>query len=112
MKPVEISNAKIYFNAYFTEFVGLTDAEDVSVLKDGRTIDGQKAGVLDYSFAGVGAFLPFVSVGTAKQVLKNFWRVGDNEIVDNFFIKSGVKNFDEFYQKVRHLSAEERIAEY
>ncbi len=108
----QISTSQIYFHAYFVEFGGLTDAEDVSVLKDGRTIDGEKAGVLDYSLAGVGAFIPFVSGGTAKQVLKGFWRVGDNEIVDNFFIKRGVKNFDEFYQKVKHLSAEERIAEY
>jgi RHS repeat-associated protein len=104
--------SQIYFGAYFTEFAGFTDAEDVSVIMEGRTIDGNKAGVLDYSLAGVGVFVPFVSGGTAKQVLKGFWRVGDNEIVDNFFIKRGVKNFDEFYKKVKHLSAEERIAEY
>lgn len=112
MKPVEISNTKIYFNAYFTEFGGLTDAEDVSVLKDGKTIDGEKAGVLDYSLAGVGIFVPFVSGGSVKQALKGFWRVGNNEIVDNFFVKKGVKNFDEFYAKVRHSPLLERVAEF
>lgn len=33
-------------------------------------------------------------------------------IADSFFIKRGIKNFDEFYAKVKILSAEERIAEY
>lgn len=71
----------MYFQAYFTEFGGFTDAEDVSVLKDGRTINGEKAGVLDYSLAGVGFFVSFVSGGSVKQVLKNFWRVADNIVL-------------------------------
>ena len=115
-EPVSIPTWQIYFHAYFTEFGGFTDAEDVSVIMDGRTIDGSEAGVLDYSLAGVGIFVPFVSGGSTKQVLKGFWQVFDNKqggaIVDAFFSTRGVKNFDEFYNKVRKLSAEERIAEY
>ena len=112
IKPVEISNTKIYFYAYFRTFGPYTDAEDISVLKDGKTIDGNEAKVLDYSLAAGGVFIPFISGASVKQIIKNFWRVGSNEIVDSFFVKRGVKNFDEFYKKVSKLSAEERIAEY
>ncbi|WP_264559111.1 hypothetical protein [Flavobacterium sp. N2270] len=62
--------AQIYFHAYFTEFGGFTDAEDVSVIMDGRTIDGQDAGILDYSLAGVGVLVPFISGGSLKVLAK------------------------------------------
>jgi RHS repeat-associated protein len=34
--------SQIYFGSYFQEFAGFTDAEDVSVIMEGRTIDGKK----------------------------------------------------------------------
>lgn len=70
-ETVSIPTWQIYFHAYFTEFAGFTDAEDVSVIMDGRTIRGEEAGILDYSLAGVGAIIPFVSGGA----IKSFFRV-------------------------------------
>ena len=76
-EKLTFGTAQIYFHAYFVEFGGLTDAEDVSVLTQGKTIDGEKAGVLDYSLAGVGAFVPFVSGGTLKAVIKPSMKLAD-----------------------------------
>ena len=70
-EQLTFGTAQIYFHAYFTEFGGFTDAEDVSVIRYGRTIDGEDAGILDYSLAGVGAFIPFFSGGTVKKIFKS-----------------------------------------
>ena len=69
-EKLTFGTAQIYFGSYFTEFAGFTDAEDVSVIMEGRTIDGNKAGALDYSLAGVGVFVPFASGGSLKQITK------------------------------------------
>lgn len=69
-EKLTLGTAQIYFYSYFKEFGGLTDAEDVSVLTEGRTIEGEEAGVLDYSLAGVGAIIPFVSGGVVKKFFK------------------------------------------
>lgn len=64
-------DALIYFDAFYKAYGGYTDLEDATVLTEGRTINGEEAGVLDYSLAGVGAFIPFVSGGAFKQLFKN-----------------------------------------
>jgi len=70
-ETVSIPTWQIYFHAYFTNFGGYTDAEDVSVIFEGRTIDGSEAGVLDYSLAGVGIVVPFISGGAFKNLFKS-----------------------------------------
>jgi RHS repeat-associated protein len=69
-EQLTFGTTQIYFYAYFTEFGGFTDAEDVSVLTEGRTIDGNKASALDYTLAGLGGIIPFVSGGALKNVFR------------------------------------------
>ncbi len=109
---IRVPDWQIYFGSFYRGYGGYTDLEDPNVLFEGRTIDGKEAGILDYSFATLGLFVPFVNGTHIKNVFKGFWRVGNNEIVDHFFVERGIKNFDEFYDKVKSLSLGERIAEY
>jgi len=51
---------QIYFAHFFKELGGFTGADDVSVFMDGRTIDGETAGVWHYTTAGVGLIIPWV----------------------------------------------------
>ena len=96
---ITLGTAQVYFATYFLEFGGYTDAEDVSVLTEGRTISGDEAGILDYSLASVGIFIPFVSGGAVKNLfvkplanssyadasikeVKNFLKNNANETLD------------------------------
>ena len=103
--------------SYYTEaitynFGEYSDAEDVSVLTEGKTVQGQDATALDYTFAAGGLFIPFVSGGAIKQTLKGFFRVLDGSNADKFFTSRGISSFTEFYQKTSKLSPGERIAEF
>lgn len=59
-----------YLYAWFVDYGGFTGIENVSVFTEGRTIKGEKAGILDYTFAGVGAIIPFVSSSTIKSIFR------------------------------------------
>src|SRR5690554_3033186 len=61
---------QVYLYAWFVDYGGFTGIEDVSVFTEGRTIKGEKAGILDYTFAGVGAIIPFVSGNTIKSIFR------------------------------------------
>lgn len=111
-EPSYIEKAGHYFESIVYNFGEYTDAEDVSVLKDGKTVKGEPATKVDYAFASVGVFIPFVSGGSVKQVLKGFYRVMGGSNADAFLAKRGMKSFDEFYERARKLDVNERVAEY
>jgi hypothetical protein len=100
------------FEAYSYQFGEYSDMEDVSVLSSGRTVKGDKANKLDYTLAAGGFFIPFVSGGQVKQVLKGFYRTLEGSNADHFLSSRGVQTFEEFYDRAKKMSAEDRIAEF
>lgn len=62
---------QVYMFAWFKDYGQYTDLEDPNVFMTGKTISGDEAGLMDYSFAGVGMIIPFVSGGTFKQIIKH-----------------------------------------
>src|SRR5690606_10404708 len=69
-EPKTLDVAMHYLESTVYHVGGYTDAEDVSVLTDGKTTMGKPATSYDYAFASVGIFIPFISGGAIKQTLK------------------------------------------
>ncbi|MFN9802605.1 MAG: RHS repeat domain-containing protein [Bacteroidota bacterium] len=66
------TKAMVYIGPWWSSTAAFSDANDGAVLMQGKNLDGSDATVGDYTAAGVGIFIPFLSGSSIKNIFKGF----------------------------------------
>jgi len=98
----------VYTNAYLGTGVGnYTDANDVSVLTQGRNMDNSRATKSDYVFAAGGLLLPVISGSGVKNIISTSLDKFKDSFVDNFANSNTraniMNNYDIYLQKLKAI---------
>ena len=62
----------VYIAPWWNSTATYSDANDGAVLMSGKNLDGSEANVGDYTAAGIGIFIPFISGSSVKNIFKGF----------------------------------------
>jgi hypothetical protein len=115
--PSNTDKAQYLFSAAFTEYGGYSDAEDISVLTKGKTIEGNNANAVDYGFAVFGLALPFISGGAAKKLAKPLISTepgmqSTKKVTDMAEQISNVKSTEEFAELFKNADTNIEVIEH